>query len=207
MKTKKTVYYAYHIKATGKAGTTTNWSECQAQIKGQNALYKKFDTNEEALTWLKSPSYEPKEKKKQIEKIKLKPGVYFDAGTGRGIGVEVKVTDKDGNNLMSDIVPPELINEYGNYNPDGKTNNYGELMGLYIALKYAIKHNIKNIYGDSKLVIDYWSLGRYKSNLPDETKILIQKVTTLRTEFTKHNGTVEHISGDINPADLGFHKK
>jgi len=35
---------------------------------------------------------------------------------------------------------------------------------------------------------------------------LIKKVALLRTEFEKNGGTVKKISGDVNPADLGFHK-
>jgi hypothetical protein len=28
----------------------------------------------------------------------------------------------------------------------------------------------------------------------------------MRKEFEKNKGVIKHISGDINPADLGFHK-
>ena len=64
------------------------------------------------------------------------------------------------------------------------------------------------ICGDSSLVIDYWSNGRYnKSNLTDQDTIeLIRKVKELREEFQKQGGKVKHVSGDVNPADLGFHK-
>ena len=100
------------------------------------------------------------------------------------------------------------INEYGNYlTKEGSTNNFGELLGCYIALKIAIKNNIKNIFGDSKLIIDYWSLGRIKKNeIAKETVELSEKVTALRKEFEINGGTISHISGDYNPADLGFHK-
>ena len=30
----------------------------------------------------------------------LEPGIYFDAGTGRGAGVEISVTDEQGKNLL-----------------------------------------------------------------------------------------------------------
>jgi len=72
---------------------------------------------------------------------------------------------------------------------------------LFAALKYAKKNNIKVICGDSNLVIEYWSRGRYNSDgLEKDT------VALLRTEFEKNGGTVKKISGDVNPADLGFHK-
>lgn len=44
----------------------------------------------------------------------------------------------------------DKLNEHGNYYLSKKrTNNYVALVGLYGALKYAIKNGIKKIYGDS----------------------------------------------------------
>src|SRR3712207_8977796 len=40
--------------------------------------------------------------KKESQKRELKDGIYFDAGTGRGIGVEVRVSDKFGNSLLEE---------------------------------------------------------------------------------------------------------
>ena len=101
-----------------------------------------------------------------------------------------------------------IKNEFGNIQVEtGKTNNFGELIGFYFALNCAkiLKQNV--ISGDSRLVIDYWSLGRFhESNLESDTINYINKVIVLRKEFEKNKGVVKHISGDINPADLGFHK-
>ena len=131
----------------------------------------------------------------------LEKGIYFDSGTGRGIGVEVRVTDENKENILNKISPSalkELLkdttwikNEFGNIQFETKkTNNFGEL-----------------ILGDSRLVIDYWSLGRFhENNLELETINYINKVIQLRKEFEKNKGIVRHISGDVNPADLGFHK-
>ena len=62
--------------------------------------------------------------------------------------------------------------------------------------------------GDSSLVIEYWSNGKYnKRNMTDQDTIkLIEKVKNLRDDFQQQGGVVKHISGDVNPADLGFHK-
>ena len=35
---------------------------------------------------------------------------------------------------------------------------------------------------------------------------LFSSVILMRKEFEKNKGVIKHISGDINPADLGFHK-
>ena len=70
-----------------------------------------------------------------------------------------------------------------------------------------MKYNIHTICGDSSLVIDYWSKGRYnKENLGKDTLKLIEKVTIMRKGFENKNGIIKKISGDVNPADLGFHK-
>ena len=134
--------------------------------------------------------------------------IYFDAGTGRGNGVEVRLTDFDGNSLLYKIMNEKNINEYGNYYvANTRTNNFGELVGIYTAFVYAKKYDIKTICGDSSLVIEYWTKGRYNSsNLENDTIELIKKVTLMRNEFEKKGGTVKKISGDVNPADLGFHK-
>ena len=101
-----------------------------------------------------------------------------------------------------------IKNEFGNIQLEaGKTNNFGELIGFYFALNCAknLKYNV--ISGDSRLVIDYWSLGRFhESSLELDTINYINKVILLRKEFESNKGIVKHISGDINPADLGFHK-
>ena len=66
---------------------------------------------------------------------------------------------------------------------------------------------IKSIFGDSKLVINYWSKGfMNKNKLSLKTKKLIKSVARLRKKFEESGGRMEYISGDDNPADLGFHK-
>jgi ribonuclease HI len=198
-------YYAYLIETTGISGIVNTWALCQSKTKGSKARYKSFKSEKEAKEWLSGgASYTYK---KDI-KANLPEGIYFDAGTGRGIGVEVRVTDYKGTSILSQYLPKEKITEHGNYLcKEGSTNNFGELLGIYVALKIAIKNNIMNIFGDSKLVLDYWSKGFIKKdNVNEETYDLSQKVKKLRQEFEKLGGKIEHISGDFNPADLGFHR-
>ncbi|WP_156300139.1 ribonuclease H family protein [Streptobacillus canis] len=198
--------YAYYLEEEKQYGIVNSWNECQALTKGKNARFKKFNNEKEATEWLESGAlYTPKSR----ETSELyKDAIYFDSGTGRKVTVEVKVCDVYGDSLLPFIMPHEKINQYGNYflNKD-RTNNFGELTGLFIALKYALKYNVKKICGDSKLIIDFWSLGRYKEdNIDEDTISLIQKVLELRKEFENMGGEILHISGDINPADIGFHK-
>jgi ribonuclease HI len=202
-------FYAYFIEQSNKTGIVTTWDECKEIIAGKKTRYKSFSSQSDAQEWLDSGAlYENKKLKKELLKAELKEGIYFDAGTGRGIGVEVRVTDKSGLSLLPDILNSAEITEHGNYlAPEFSTNNYGELLGIQFALELAFKKNILCIFGDSRLIIDYWSKGIANfSSLKKETVELINKVSQQRKKFEVLGGKIEHVSGDINPADLGFHK-
>ena len=201
MPSKVYAWYNYNLDN----GVDKDWNTC----KERKALrYKSFKTLQEAQDWLDNGA---KYDKPQIE---LNEGVYFDSGTGRGRGItEVRVTDKNKNSLLKHLITPKFtqwlnnlgwkINEFDNIELDvHKSNNYGELLGLYLALEIARKLGYTDVYGDSKLVIYYWSKGQY-NNLPKDTVKLIEKVTENRKNF---GGNIRYINGDFNPADLGFHK-
>ncbi len=200
------MFYAYYIEKDDEKGILESWDLCSQKIKGKKARYKKFKTQSEAKTWLDmGANYE----KKVIDKsVLIKDAIYFDAGTGRGIGVEVRLTDIDGNSLLDKIMPKDMVNEFGNYLvASNRTNNFGELTGIFIALKYAKKYGIDKICGDSDLIIKYWSKGHCnKDNLDDDTVELINKVKVMYAEYEKNGGKLYKVSGDINPSDLGFHK-
>lgn len=204
--------YAYYLIETKENGIVHTWEECKKITAGKGARYRSFNDEKEAEIWLSNGAVY--EKKNKIEKlfdlieVLDRDAIYFDAGTGRGQGVEVRLTDYNGNSLFNEILKNSKLNEFGNYYlSKGRTNNYGELVGLYGALKYAEKYDKKIICGDSKLVIEYWSKGRYNLNdLEEETVNLIKKVVLMRVDFEKNGGIIKKISGDINPADLGFHK-
>lgn len=197
-------FYGFLIPSTGESGIKNSWAECKKKVDGVvGARYKGFSTIVDAKKWLKEGAlYGIK------EKVVLKNGIYFDAGTGYGKGVEISVTDEKGTNLLHDILPKNIINHRGKHwvLEKGATNNFGELLALKYALQIAKKHNIKNIFGDSKLVIDYWSLWKVKKDVAQATKDLAKETAKLREAFEKKGGAVERVSGDINPADLGFHR-
>lgn len=204
-----TKYYAFIIEKENIKKVVTTWDQCQKETKSKGARYKSFKSEKEAWSWLDDGGiYEDKKAKIELLKESLVEGIYFDAGTGRGIGVEVRVTDIIGNSLLDQAMPEHMINEFGNYlAPKGSTNNYGELIGVYLAIDIALKTGHLKIFGDSRLVIDYWSKGACnKSSLNEKTVNLIEKTALRRAKFEKMGGVILHVSGDINPADLGFHK-
>jgi ribonuclease HI len=211
MKSKKNQYYAYFVPSGTKvaSGITEDWKICEKLVTGKTgARYKGFATKHEAEAWLgQGAMYEVK------ARPKLEPGVYFDAGTGRGDGVEISVTDEHGKNLLHKAVPKEELNSFGKHvvrigggAAGDATNNYGELLALRYALEIARAAGVKKIFGDSKLVIDYWSKWKMKrKELPEETVMLAEEVSRAREAFEADGGEVARISGDHNPADLGFH--
>ncbi|MDO4690038.1 MAG: ribonuclease H family protein [Fusobacterium sp.] len=211
-------FYAYFLNENNY-GIVNTWDECKSIVQNSKARYKSFSSYDEAKIWLENGAeYENKKIISNSLKALLKEGVYFDAGTGRGQGVEVRITDKEGNSLIY-ILKSDSFNNFLNKNSwfinefdniqltKDKTNNFGELLGLYLALECAKKTNLNKVFGDSQLVINYWSKGQYQeNNLAQETISLIKKVAENRKKFEFNNASVEYISGDINPADLGFHK-
>ncbi len=197
-------YYACFVNSSTYKIFPT-WAECE-NFKDSHfgCRYKSFKTEAEALEWIESGANYITKKSVQAN---LPDGIYFDAGTGRGIGTETKVSFKDGVSILPKYFPNENINEFGNLELGfDKTNNYGELKGIDMALDIALLEGIKNIYGDSALVIDYWSKGLIKSSIAPETIELAKIVKVKREKFEKLGGSITHVSGDFNPADLGFHK-
>lgn len=194
-------YYAYSLPE-GKKGIVLSWEECSELVKGKKgARYKGFKIKSEAEEWLeKGADYSIKKK--------ALPGIYFDAGTGRGDGVEISVTDENGKDLLFEVMHEKLVNIHGKHLlQKGKTNNYGELLSCLYAMEIARKKDKKNIFGDSKLVIDYWSNGYIKKKEIDpETVSLATEVAAYRRRFEAEGGEIKRISGGDNPADLGFHR-
>jgi len=196
---KKTKFYAYSI--SGAQGVTDNWPECQKIVSGKEAKYKGFETREAAEKWLEAGA------DYSIKHIALEEGIYFDAGTGGGKGVEINVTNEKGESILRGMVPEEGLNSKGHYLICGNaTNNFGELLASKYALEIALKNNVKKIFGDSKLILDYWSKGYIKKEVGEETVKLATEVKKLRYELEKQGGQKIHVSGGTNPADLGYHK-
>lgn len=196
----KKKFYAYQIGA--KKGITDNWSECAEIVGGQSgAKYKSFESEGEARRWLEAGA------DYAVKHIAKEPGIYFDAGTGGGNGVEISVTDSRGHGLLHRVLPDEELGARGHYRlKGGQTNNFGELLACKCALRIALETGTEKIFGDSKLVLDFWSRGLIKKSMDGETIALADEVAKLRKKFERLGGHISHISGGANPADLGFHK-
>ncbi len=79
-------------------------------------------------------------------------------------------------------------------------------MAAKLAFTIALKLKKKKVFGDSALVVNFWSKGHVRNDGPsDETITLAKSTARLRKKFEAAGGKIELISGDDNPADLGFH--
>lgn len=206
MKMRANKYYAYFIPRSGEKGVLQSWQECEKMVSGESgARFKGFSARKEAVEWLEQGA-------DWAFKKEAEPGVYFDAGTGRGRGVEVSVTNERGESLLFEVMPKKKINQFGTHRLGSEaTNNYGELLACKYALQIAIKcvpaGGIKKVFGDSELVINYWSKGFIKKKeLPQKTVRLAMSVAKLRGVFENQEGELTLVSGADNPADLGFHR-
>ncbi|OGZ96406.1 MAG: hypothetical protein A2679_00100 [Candidatus Sungbacteria bacterium RIFCSPHIGHO2_01_FULL_54_26] len=198
----ETHYFYAYLLPDGAHGVADTWEECEQYVKGKpDARFRKFRTREQAEAWLaEGADYRAK--------AVVASGIYFDAGTGRGNGVEVSVTDEKGNDLLWKVLPKEKINRFGkHWIFKDASNNYGELLACFFALEIALQDDAKKVFGDSKLVVEYWSKGYIKKEDVDpETVALAEKVKNLRDVFESQGGTLARVHGDENPADLGFHR-
>lgn len=203
-------FYAYTLD--GRQGIVKSWADCEAKVHGRSARYRGFETLAAAKAWLQAGApYEDKAAAKALAKEALpKTALYFDAGTGRGLGTEVAVTDAEGVPLLHLVLPAESLTERGTHVlPGGKTNNYGELFGCLCALRAARKLAVRKVCGDSALVLDYWSKGhvtKEKRESDPDLVTLAQRTFAERRLFEAGGGHLIKIPGSLNPADLGFHR-
>jgi len=198
---KKQKFYAY--LADGKTGIADDWPSCEKIVSGiQGAKFKGFLTEAEAKMWLEAGA------DYKIKHLTTEKGIYFDAGTGAGHGVEINVTDEKGTSLLDKVLPDTHINHRGHHWIfKDVTNNFGELLACKYSLQIALKEGIKDVFGDSKLIIEFWSKGYVKKeNIHPETIALSAEVKKLRYDFEKSGGKIGRVPGSGNPADLGFHK-
>ena len=89
-------------------------------------------------------------------------------------------------------------------------NNGAELIAMVAGLRIALKHKCKFICSDSSLLVNYWSqniiTSKTKSKMDPLKYKYIQECYELRKQFESNGGKILKISGDNNPADLGYHK-
>ena len=203
----------YAFRTDQDEGVVESWAECERRTRGRSARYRRFSDRASARAWLAAGARYQDRASDKASAVRQMPAdsVFFDAGTGRGRGTEVKVVDRDGVPLLHLTDPPEgeLTAEGTLLLGRGRTNNYGELLGCLLGLRAAAALGAKHLFGDSRLVLDYWSLGKVTKEKRDSDPAayrLALETAAARRRFEAAGGVLGHVPGGVNPADLGFHK-
>lgn len=138
----------------------TDWTTCEKRVKGHNAQYKSFTTEEEAKEYL--GNYEEEEKEEEVvnrgEYIYYVDGSYKDDMIGWGF-----ILTKDDTEItrIAGSIKPIL----------GKTtrNITGELEATKMAIRHAITNNIKKFFighdyaGISCYITGTWEADKQES--------------------------------------------
>lgn len=181
----------YYAVANGfQTGIFTDWAEVTAAVSGYSgAVYRKFESKEDAEAWL----HPPKAKKEEpviipTEKLNL---IYTDGSC-----------DKEGKGGYGIVIIPvdgPQIEYYGHVLLDKCTNNRAELYAIYVALC--------QVKGDSIIVTDstyaigcfvHWLTGWIARGWRDVQNVdLIQAILKLMEGRSISFRHVKGHSGDV----------
>lgn len=226
----------YAVRKGVVPGIYTSWNDAKIHVLGfPGCEYKSFSTKQAAEQFMlngyntqpKAPSEPPKVVETPTFIPIDKSIVYVDGGQNSMTKDEAwgRVTDSFGNDILSNYLHlfPDLDIKNANL-PVGlssviiskfndvasQQNNGAELLAFLAALRISsVDPSISIICSDSKLLVSYWSVRLKDStrNKMDPRKArCIDDVIQLRRLFETRGGKIVKVSGDNNPADLGFHK-
>ena len=206
-------------------GIYHNWDDCQAQIKGvKDAVYKSFDSKEEAERAYASPAYEYVRRKEKTRPIPPCDGGETNTAMtesplfGRGMGEAPLYA------LAVDAAcsgNPGPMEYRGVYLGDGKeifhfgpvygTNNIGEFLAIVHALALLDQRGLKmTIYSDSRTAISWVRKKCCKTQLERtaETEALFQLIERAEAWLKSHRVTNPIVKWETDqwgeiPADFG----
>lgn len=161
------VFYA--VKQGIKSGIYKTWNECKVNVLGvKGSVYKKFNTLEEAEKFMENK-----------QNLTTYDNVFYTDGSVNKVNSSVGGAAIDINNGIA----------YYGCIDDGKDNDEGELIGIFIALSKS-KGSIK-IYTDSTYCINVLQNGYsiYKNiDLIDSINILKKDREVYLQYVAAHNG-------------------
>ena len=207
----------YYVVWNGlNPGIYLSWDACQAQIKGvKGAVYKSFDSKEEAERAYASPAYEYVAPSNSPKEENSKSAMPAATPLRPGIGTYALAVDAacSGN--------PGPMEYRGVYLGDGKeifhfgpvhgTNNIGEFLAIVHALAMLDKQGLKmTIYSDSRTAISWVRKKCCKTQLErtGETEQLFQLIERAETWLKAHRVTIPIVKWETDqwgeiPADFG----
>jgi len=203
-------------------GVYKTWTECKEQTDGfSGASFKKFSTREDADKSFNGQVAESVSEKREDEFCIYVDGAHNKVTRDEAWGSVVDQNGKDliepYKHLLDDMVLTTknlpvgtrtlIIAKFNDVST--QQINGAELLSLIAGIRIAQEIKCLTVCSDSKLMTDYWS-----KRLKPESKLKmdplksnwVEYLIKIRQNFEKIGGKIEKISGDDNPADLGFHK-
>ena len=190
-------------------GIYHSWDDCQAQIKGvKGAIYKSFDSREEAERAYASPAYAYMKKKSETPTFTLDtlpPVVERYA-----LAVDAACSGNPGPMEYRGVYLGDG-KEIFHFGPVHGTNNIGEFLAIVHALAMLDKQGLKmTIYSDSRTAISWVRKKSCKTLLErtEETEQLFQLIERAEAWLKAHRVTIPIVKweteqwGEI-PADFG----
>ena len=190
-------------------GIYHSWDDCQAQIKGvKGAVYKSFDSKEEAERAYASPAYAYMKKKTDTPTFTLDtlpPVVERYA-----LAVDAACSGNPGPMEYRGVYLGDG-KEIFHFGPVHGTNNIGEFLAIVHALAMLDKQGLKmTIYSDSRTAISWVRKKCCKTQLErtEETEQLFQLIERAETWLKAHRVTTPIIKWETEqwgevPADFG----
>ena len=190
-------------------GIYPSWDACQAQIKGvKGAVYKSFDSKEEAERAYASPAYSYMKKKADTPTFTLDtlpPVVERYA-----LAVDAACSGNPGPMEYRGVYLGDG-KEIFHFGPVHGTNNIGEFLAIVHALAMLDKQGLKmTIYSDSRTAISWVRKKCCKTQLErnEETEQLFQLIERAEAWLKSHRVTIPIIKWETEqwgevPADFG----
>ena len=200
----------YYVVWSGlNPGIYLSWDACQAQIKGvKGAVYKSFDSKEEAERAYASPAYSYMKKKADTPTFTLDtlpPVVERYA-----LAVDAACSGNPGPMEYRGVYLGDG-KEIFHFGPVHGTNNIGEFLAIVHALAMLDKQGLKmTIYSDSRTAISWVRKKCCKTQLErnEETEQLFQLIERAEAWLKSHRVTVPIVKWETEqwgevPADFG----
>ena len=190
-------------------GIYPSWDACQAQIKGvKGAVYKSFDSKEEAERAYASPAYSYMKKKADTPTFTLDtlpPVVERYA-----LAVDAACSGNPGPMEYRGVYLGDG-KEIFHFGPVHGTNNIGEFLAIVHALAMLDKQGLKmTIYSDSRTAISWVRKKCCKTQLErnEETEQLFQLIERAEAWLKAHRVTIPIVKWETEqwgevPADFG----
>lgn len=191
------------------SGIYHSWDDCQAQIKGvKGAVYKSFDSKEEAERAYASPAHAYMKKKVETPTFTLEslPAVV----ERYALAVDAACSGNPGPMEYRGVYLGDG-KEIFHFGPVHGTNNIGEFLAIVHALAMLDKQGLKmTIYSDSRTAISWVRKKCCKTQLErtEETEELFQLIERAEVWLKAHRVTIPIVKWETEqwgevPADFG----